>query len=195
MTVFRWWASRRGVVIPAGRRGQAQDHHPEHLRRRRDPVVRLPRRPQAMGWEHNQYAQYWNEFHGGFVAVTLACAALLTVYSFGVYLYRNRRLFSDRCISFSRLRPLPTAARHHGMGAGPMDIELVTIGTELLLGLHARYQRRRDRADAARQWACGWSAASRWPTGRTRFARRARGSAAHRRRAHHRRARAPPAMT
>jgi hypothetical protein len=48
-----------------------------------------------MGWEHNQYAQYWNEFHGGFVAVTLACAAALTVYSFVLYLYRNRRLFSD----------------------------------------------------------------------------------------------------
>jgi uncharacterized protein (DUF2062 family) len=48
-----------------------------------------------MGWEHNQFAQYWNEFHGGFVAVTLACAAGLTVYSFVLYLYRNRRLFSD----------------------------------------------------------------------------------------------------
>jgi hypothetical protein len=49
-----------------------------------------------MGWEHNRYAQYWNQFHGGFVAVTLAVAALLTVYSFVLYLYRNRRLFSDQ---------------------------------------------------------------------------------------------------
>ena len=35
-----------------------------------------------MGWEHSRFADYWNEFHGGFVAVTLAVAALLTVYSF-----------------------------------------------------------------------------------------------------------------
>ena len=27
-----------------------------------------------MGWEHSRYADYWNEFHGGFVAVTLAVA-------------------------------------------------------------------------------------------------------------------------
>jgi phosphatidylglycerophosphate synthase len=48
-----------------------------------------------MGWEHNRFAQFWNEFHGGFVAVTLAVAALLTVYSFALYLYRNRGLFSE----------------------------------------------------------------------------------------------------
>jgi hypothetical protein len=41
-------------------------------------------------------ADYWNQFHGGFVAVTLAVAALLTVYSFLLYLYRNRGLFSHK---------------------------------------------------------------------------------------------------
>jgi hypothetical protein len=49
-----------------------------------------------MGWEHSAWADYWNEFHGGFVAVALAVATLLTVYSFVLYLYRNRALFSDR---------------------------------------------------------------------------------------------------
>ena len=49
MTGFRWWASRRGVVIPAGGAGQAQDHDPEHLHRRHHPLVRVPRRPQADG--------------------------------------------------------------------------------------------------------------------------------------------------
>ena len=47
-----------------------------------------------LGWEHNRIAEYWNQFHGGFVAVTLAVAALLTVYSFAVYIYRHRDLFS-----------------------------------------------------------------------------------------------------
>ena len=49
-----------------------------------------------LGWEHSAWADYWNQFHGGFVAVTLAVATLLTVYSFFLYLYRNRALFSDR---------------------------------------------------------------------------------------------------
>jgi hypothetical protein len=47
-----------------------------------------------MGWEHSRFAEFWNEFHGGFVAVTLAVAALLTVYSFALYIYHNRRLFT-----------------------------------------------------------------------------------------------------
>jgi len=34
----------------------------------------------------------WDEFHGAFVAVTLALALLLTVWSFAVYLYRYRAL-------------------------------------------------------------------------------------------------------
>jgi hypothetical protein len=49
-----------------------------------------------MGWEHNRYAVWWNDFHGGFVAVALAVAAALTVYSFFVYIYRYRALFSEK---------------------------------------------------------------------------------------------------
>jgi hypothetical protein len=49
-----------------------------------------------MGWENSRYADYWNQFHGGFVAVALALATLLTVYSFVLYLYRNRGLFRER---------------------------------------------------------------------------------------------------
>jgi hypothetical protein len=48
-----------------------------------------------MGWERDRAALWWNQFHGGFVAVTLAIALVLTVYSFGVYLYRYRGLFSN----------------------------------------------------------------------------------------------------
>src|SRR2546427_613221 len=40
------------------------------------------------GWFRN----FWNEFHGAVVAVTLAGAILLTVYSLIVYLYRYRAL-------------------------------------------------------------------------------------------------------
>jgi hypothetical protein len=35
---------------------------------------------------------WWDQFHGWFVAVTLAAAIVLTVYSLFVYLYRYRTL-------------------------------------------------------------------------------------------------------
>src|SRR5439155_11917756 len=41
------------------------------------------------GWT-GQLEEAWNKFHGWFVAVTLAGAILLTVYSLIVYLYRYR---------------------------------------------------------------------------------------------------------
>jgi CDP-diacylglycerol--glycerol-3-phosphate 3-phosphatidyltransferase len=96
MTGFRWWASRRGVVIAAGRAGK--------LKAVLQSVFigaiilwfafRDARKP--MGWENNRYAAWWNEFHGGFVAVALAIALFLTVYSFILYLYHNRALFVAR---------------------------------------------------------------------------------------------------
>jgi CDP-diacylglycerol--glycerol-3-phosphate 3-phosphatidyltransferase len=94
MTLFRWWAKRKGVVIPAGGAGKLKTV----IQNIFIGAVMLwfafrdARKP--MGWEHNRYAQYWNEFHGGFVAVALLVAAALTVYSFAVYMYRYRRLFS-----------------------------------------------------------------------------------------------------
>jgi CDP-diacylglycerol--glycerol-3-phosphate 3-phosphatidyltransferase len=96
MTVFRTWASRRGVVIAAAGAGKLKTTIQNIFI---GAIIlwfafRDARRP--MGWEHSRYADYWNQFHGGFVAVTLAVAALLTVYSFVLYLYRNRALFSDR---------------------------------------------------------------------------------------------------
>jgi CDP-diacylglycerol--glycerol-3-phosphate 3-phosphatidyltransferase len=96
MTVFRFWAKRRGVVIPAGGAGKLKTVIQNVFI---GAIIlwfafRDARKP--LGWEHNRYAYYWNQFHGGFVAVTLAVAALLTVYSFALYIYRNRALFSDQ---------------------------------------------------------------------------------------------------
>lgn len=96
MTGFRWWASRRGVIIAAGRAGKLKAVMQNVFI---GAVIlwfafRDARKP--MGWEHNRYALWWNNFHGGFVAVTLVIAAVITVYSFVVYLYRNRALFAAR---------------------------------------------------------------------------------------------------
>ncbi len=38
------------------------------------------------------FRNFWDQFHGWFVAITLAGAIVLTVYSLLVYLYRYRTL-------------------------------------------------------------------------------------------------------
>lgn len=96
MTLFRWWARRRGVLITAAGPGKLKTV----IQNIFIGAVMLwfafrdARKP--MGWEHNRYAVWWNDFHGGFVAVALAVAAALTVYSFAVYIYRYRALFSEK---------------------------------------------------------------------------------------------------
>src|SRR5437899_674816 len=91
MTAFRFFAKRRGVVIPAMGAGKLK------------AVVQnvfigatlfwfawkdaLATHPWA-GWFRN----FWDQFHGAVVALTLAGAILLTIYSLIVYLYRYRQL-------------------------------------------------------------------------------------------------------
>lgn len=44
-------------------------------------------------WREGWFGAFWNPFHGTVMAVTLAIALVLTVYSFGVYLFRFRAVF------------------------------------------------------------------------------------------------------
>lgn len=93
MTGFRWWAKRRGVVIPAHVAGKAKTVL-QNVYIGATIVwfaYRDARKP--LGWEHSRFGEFWNQFHGGVVAVTLGLAAVLTVYSFVVYMYRYRSLF------------------------------------------------------------------------------------------------------
>ena len=96
MTAFRWWAQRRGVVIPAHGAGKLKTV----IQNIFIGAIMLwfafrdARKP--LGWEQSRFADFWNTFHGSFVALTLAIATLLTVYSFAVYIYRYRGLFSER---------------------------------------------------------------------------------------------------
>jgi CDP-diacylglycerol--glycerol-3-phosphate 3-phosphatidyltransferase len=96
MTAFRSWAAHRGVVIPAGSAGKLKTVIQNIYIGATIAWFAFRDARKPMGWEHNRFANYWNEFHGGFVAVTLAVATLLTVYSFALYIYRNRRLFMAR---------------------------------------------------------------------------------------------------
>ena len=49
----------------------------------------------AYGWETGWLGAIWDQFHGTVVAVTLAIAVLITVYSLGVYFYKYRDLLHE----------------------------------------------------------------------------------------------------
>ena len=89
ITAFRFFAKRRGVVIPAAGAGKLKAVVQNVFIGAtiawfawRDALLRH-------GWT-GRLEEAWNKFHGWFVAVTLAGAILLTVYSLIVYLYRYR---------------------------------------------------------------------------------------------------------
>src|SRR5216110_4081017 len=91
ITVFRFFAKRRGIVIPAVGAGKAK------------AVVQNVFIGATIAWfawkdaiaqMHlaGAFRNFWDQFHGWFVAITLAGAIVLTVYSLLVYLYRYRTL-------------------------------------------------------------------------------------------------------
>ena len=94
MTLLRWWANRRGVVISAQGPGKLKTVMQSIFIGGTIAWFAFRDAIKPMGWEQERAALWWNQFHGRFVAVTLAIAAVLTVYSFLIYLYRYRALFS-----------------------------------------------------------------------------------------------------
>jgi len=92
MTLVRYEARKKGVVIAAGREGKLKVIFQDIFIGAtiawfawKDFLVRTG----VTGWMRDA----WDEFHGTVVAVTLALALVLTVYSFAVYLYKYRALF------------------------------------------------------------------------------------------------------
>ena len=95
ITAFRFFAARRGIIIPAVGAGKLKavvqnvfigatilwfawkDWLASH---------------RFAGWFRN----FWDQFHGAVVAITLGIAIILTVYSLAVYLYRYRALITSR---------------------------------------------------------------------------------------------------
>lgn len=91
ITVFRFFARRRGVVIPAAGAGKLK------------AVVQNVFIGATIAWFAwkdaiaelqiaGAFRNFWDQFHGWFVAITLAGAIVLTIYSLFVYLYRYRAL-------------------------------------------------------------------------------------------------------
>jgi len=95
MTLFRWYAKGRGVVIAAGRSGKLKTVIQSIFVGATIAWFAFRDAVKPLGWEDSSFARFWTQFHGLFVAVTLAVALVMTLYSFGVYLYRNRSLFSS----------------------------------------------------------------------------------------------------
>ena len=96
MTGFRFWAARRGVVISAQGPGKLKTVFQAIFIGGTIAWFAFRNAIKPMGWEKERAALWWNQFHGLFVAVTLAIALVLTIYSFVIYLYRYRGLFSQQ---------------------------------------------------------------------------------------------------
>jgi len=92
MTVFRWWANRQGVVIAAQGPGKLKTVMQNIFVGGTILWFAFRDAWHPLGLHKNSFWHFWNHFHGGFVSVTLAVAAALTVYSFVVYVYRYREL-------------------------------------------------------------------------------------------------------
>lgn len=92
VTAFRFFARRRGVLIPAVAAGKAKAVAQN---------VFIGATIAWFAWKDaiaerkfaGTFRNFWDQFHGAVVAITLAGAIVLTVYSFLVYLYRYRALF------------------------------------------------------------------------------------------------------
>jgi CDP-diacylglycerol---glycerol-3-phosphate 3-phosphatidyltransferase len=95
ITAFRFFAKQRGVVIPAIGAGKLK------------AVVQNVFIGATIGWfawkdylaTHRfagWFRDFWDQFHGWVVAITLGIAVVLTVYSLAVYLYRYRALITSR---------------------------------------------------------------------------------------------------
>ena len=95
ITAFRWFAKRRGVVIPAAGPGKLK------------AVVQNVFIGATIAWfawkdalaAHRWagwFRNFWDQFHGAVVAITLGGAVVLTVYSLIVYVYRYRVLLQGR---------------------------------------------------------------------------------------------------
>lgn len=93
MTAFRQWAKRKGVVIAAHGVGKLKSVFQNIFIGATILWFTFRDARKPLGWEHSPWAEFWNSFHGWFVAIALFIALALTVTSFIQYLYRHRELF------------------------------------------------------------------------------------------------------
>jgi len=93
MTVFRYAAKRRGVVIAADSTGKAKTIVQDIFLGAAMGWFAWRDMRIEFGWETGWLGVFWNRFHGAVMAITLGVAVLLTVLSLVSYIYRYRSLF------------------------------------------------------------------------------------------------------
>ncbi len=93
MTMFRYVAKGRGVVIAADSTGKIKTLIQDIFLGATIGWFAWRDMRIEFGWETGVLAAFWNRFHGALVAVTLGGAVVLTVISLFSYMYRYRRLF------------------------------------------------------------------------------------------------------
>lgn len=94
MTVFRQLAKKRGVVIAAGGAGKLKTIVQDIFIGATILWFAWKDMAADFGWRQGWLGTWWERLHGAVVAITLAIAVLLTVYSLGVYIYRHGSLFT-----------------------------------------------------------------------------------------------------
>jgi CDP-diacylglycerol---glycerol-3-phosphate 3-phosphatidyltransferase len=97
ITLFRGYAARRGVVIPAGQSGKYKAVFQNVFIGSSILWYALQAAARDHGWDGPLWAG-WQVFHFAFSVLTLSVAVVLTVYSMIVYLwgYRSLVLAGDR---------------------------------------------------------------------------------------------------
>ena len=91
ITLFRLQAARRGVIIAAVSAGKLKALFQNLFIGGTIAWFAWKDLIAEMRWT-GRVRDWWNQFHGAFIAVTLAVAVVLTAWSLGVYLYRYRTL-------------------------------------------------------------------------------------------------------
>ncbi len=94
MTGFRQLAKKRGVIIAAVGAGKLKTIVQDVFIGATIAWFAWKDMSTTFGWKQGWFGVFWERFHGTVVALTLAIAILVTVYSLGVYVYRYRRLFA-----------------------------------------------------------------------------------------------------
>jgi CDP-diacylglycerol---glycerol-3-phosphate 3-phosphatidyltransferase len=96
ITLFRSWAARRGVVIPAGPSGKYKAVFQSIFIGSTLVWLALHAAANTHGWAERGLWAGWQIFHFWFSVVTLSIAVVLTLYSMGVYLWNYRTLVVSR---------------------------------------------------------------------------------------------------
>ena len=93
MTVFRYMAKRRGVVIAAMGPGKLKTIVQDIFLGATIGWFAWKDMREHFGWQRMRIGIWWETVHGSVIAITMAVAVILTVYSLIIYLHRYRNLF------------------------------------------------------------------------------------------------------